>query len=167
MFRPGWKVWVALFVLVGAVAAVWFLEVGPGLEHASWQQRVRRDMWSLRMKRPVEVPQDQWECLVDWTLNLHANCATVRSWVDPDAMWPFVEELEKRLDGPVTIGTIDWIWDEYARFCARGRQYVENYRPTRPPPLAPLWSAENAKLPHPFHRPIQPDTFERALYPMP
>jgi hypothetical protein len=32
--------------------------------------------------------------------------------------------------GPVTVATIDWIWDEYARITNGGRLYGERYRPT-------------------------------------
>ena len=50
-------------------------------------------------------------------------------------MWPFVEELERRLQRLVTVATIDWIWDEYARITTGGRGYGERYRPSQSPDL--------------------------------
>jgi hypothetical protein len=73
--------------------------------------------------------------LVGWTINLHANSAAANQWVDRGEIWPFVEELERRLQEPVTVATVDWIWDEYARITTGGRLYGERYRPTQSPEL--------------------------------
>jgi hypothetical protein len=73
--------------------------------------------------------------MVGWTLNLHANCGASHTWVERDQMWPFLEEMERRLQGSVSIATIDWIWDEYTRITKFGREYEEKYRPTRSPDL--------------------------------
>ncbi len=69
--------------------------------------------------------------LVGWTTNLHANSAAANQWVDRGEIWPFVEELERRLQETVTVATVDWIWDEYARITTGGRLYGERYRPTQ------------------------------------
>jgi hypothetical protein len=122
-------------LVLGGGAAFWLLVLEPGREHRCWYDRVRADLYSLAKKRPADVPPGEWEFLVGWTINLHANCGASRSWVDRDRMWPFLEELERRLQGPVTAATIDWIWDEYARITESGRVYGERFRPTRSPDL--------------------------------
>ena len=43
--------------------------------------------------------------------------------------------LERRLQGPTNVATIDWIWDEYARITKGGRGYGERFRPTHSPDL--------------------------------
>lgn len=88
------------------------------------------------MRRPAEVPPGQWEFLVGWTLNLHANCGTFRTAIsDRDHARRFAEALVERLRQPVDVATIDWIWDEYESFTSGGRSYSEKYRPTRSPDL--------------------------------
>ena len=130
--------WIAVFVIlvlaVGATA-FWFLKLRPYHEHRQWSERVRADLYSLADKRPADVPVGQWEWMVGWTLNLHGNWGVLPDWVDREQKWPFLEELERRLQGPVTVATIDWIWDEYARITKGGREYGEKYRPTRSPDL--------------------------------
>src|SRR5687768_9832635 len=96
---------------------------------------MRVNLKSLADKRPPDVPPGQWEFMVGNTMNLHLNCGLSPANVDREQMWPFLEELERRLQGPVTVATIDWIWDEYARITRGGRGYGERYRPTRSPDL--------------------------------
>jgi hypothetical protein len=135
MGRGRWIGVVAALLLVGGVLAFWFLVYKPFHEHRRWYNQVRVDLYALADKRPADVPPGQWEFMVGWTLHLHSNWGASHTWVDRDQMWPFLEELERRLQGPVSIGTIDWIWDEYARITKGGREYGERYRPTQSPDL--------------------------------
>ena len=135
MSRTGWKALVAVCVLSGAAVAFLFIALKPIHEHRRWYDRVSVDLFSLADKRPPDVPPGQWEFMVSWTINLHGNCGSSHTSVDPDQMWPFQEELERRLEGPVTVATIDWIWDEYVRITKVGRRYEERYRPTHSPDL--------------------------------
>ena len=120
MGRGRWIVVAAVLALIGGATAFWFLALGPIYEHRHWYGRVRADLYSLADKRPTDVTPGQWGFLVGWTINLHANSAAAKEWVDRGDTWPFVEELERRLKGPVTVATIDWIWDEYARITKGG-----------------------------------------------
>ena len=124
-----------VLVLGGAAAAFWLVALEPIREHGRWFDQVRADLYALANKRPADVPPGQWEFMVGWTINLHGNWGASHTWVDREQMWPFLEELERRLQGPVNVATIDWIWDEYARFTKGGREYGEHYRPTRSPDL--------------------------------
>jgi|APCry1669189000_1035189.scaffolds.fasta_scaffold227795_1 hypothetical protein len=135
MGRVRWIAVAAALALTGGATAAWFLALEPIHEHLSWFGRVRADLYSLADRRPADVTPGQWEFMVGWTINLHANSAAAKKWVDGGEIWPFVEELERRLKEPVTVATIDWIWDEYARFTKFGRLYGERYRPTQSPDL--------------------------------
>ena len=130
MGRGRWIAVAAVLALSAAATAFWFLALGPIHEHLQWYGRVRADLVALADKRPTDVSPGQWEFMVGWTINLHANSAAAKEWVDRGETWPFIEELERRLKGPVTVATIDWIWDEYARITKGGRLYGERYRPT-------------------------------------
>src|SRR4051812_10402572 len=110
-------VWLAVAGLLAAtvVAAVWSFGLEPVYAHRTWSNRVRADLESLKHRRPAEVPDEEWEYMVFWTLNLHGNCGVHHTWVHSADRGPFLTELERRLKVPVEVATIDWIWDEYAR----------------------------------------------------
>lgn len=134
MSRGRWIVVGTVLVVAGGVAC-WFLALQPIREHREWYDRVQAGIHSLVDRRPADVPPGEWEFLVGWTINLHGNCGADFTGVDREQMWAFATELERRLEGPVTAATVDWIWDEYARFTRGGRVYGERYRPTRSPDL--------------------------------
>ena len=71
------------------------------------------------------------EWIVGWTHNLHGNCAKVGQRVERGWRDGFAAELERRLRGPITLGDIDWIWDEYVLHTPLGRRYSDRFRPTR------------------------------------
>lgn len=122
---------VAGFVFVGGLALAWFGWVQPIHEHLRWHRQVRPDILALAHKRPLGVSNGQWEFAVGWTLNLHANAGGIHTTVDPDWRLGFAAELRRRLDGPMTLADIDWIWDEYAAHTKYGPSYSDKYRPTR------------------------------------
>jgi len=86
----------------------------------------------LASKRPSEIPRAQWEYVVGWTLELHANCASDFTQISLEDKEKFARELEIRLNGEIDLATIDWIWDEYSRFARTGQTYSDKYRPTLP-----------------------------------
>jgi hypothetical protein len=133
MGRADWKWVVPVAVLAGAVSAFWLFALRPTQEHRRWHERARAGIYALADKRPADVSPEQWEFMVGWTLNLHGNCGVSHTWVDRDQKWPYLDELERRLQGPVSAATIDWIWDEYARITKHGRAYGDRWRPTRSP----------------------------------
>lgn len=122
---------VAGLLLAGGAVAFWFLALEPIRVHREWSNRVEADLKSLAGKRPADITLDEWESLVGWTLNLHGNCGVHYAWVDRAEREPFLAELERRLQGPVSVATIDWIWDEYARITKYGQTYSDKFRPTR------------------------------------
>jgi hypothetical protein len=133
MARSWWWLIVAGILLVGGAFAFWLLLLEPIHSHDQWFRRVRAHIVALADKRPLEVSPGQWEFAVGWTINLHANCGAAHTWVNRVEAGPFAEELERRSQGPVSLATIDWIWDEYVRMTEGGQSYSDKYRPTRSP----------------------------------
>lgn len=128
-----WFLMVAGFFLFSGLAIVWFGWMQPIQEHLRWNREVRKDLHALYEKRPSDVSRRQWEHVVGWTLNLHANAGGIHSNVDPDWRDQFATELRRRLGGPMTIADIDWIWDEYAKHTKIGSDYSDQYRPRLSP----------------------------------
>jgi len=123
--------WSVGLLLVAGLLGFWFGLVEPSRVHWRWYHRVDSDLKSLVHKRPAGgVTKGQWEYVVGWTGNLHANCGA-DTW-SFDRKWgeEFAAELERRLAGPITLADVDWIWDEYLHHAHGAKRYNEYYRPT-------------------------------------
>jgi hypothetical protein len=128
------RVWLALIgcMFVGSVA-FWWYKVEPIRRHFEFCREVKSELGTLAKKRPAGITREQWQQIVAWTLNAHANTLVATSRIPPDERERFVAELRRRLQGPVDLGTIDWIWDEFVRLAPGwGPSYSEQWRPTSP-----------------------------------
>lgn len=137
MLRPRFTVR-QMMVIVGVFALLFGLNrawIQPKRDHRYWHDRVAADYEKLTRSRPPEVTRGQWEFLVGWTMNLHANYGSSQAAIrDQHRAERFVEELESRLQKPASVASIDWIWDEYMTF-SKGQNY-DFFRPTRSPDMA-------------------------------
>jgi hypothetical protein len=129
-----WRLGCGLILLCAILGSLyfWFGVVEPVREWRQWHNRVQADIKSLASKRPPDITRGEWEWVVGWTVNLHGNCGSEWNNFNSVEMQSFAEELERRLQGPVDMRTIDWIWDEYARLTIYGKRYSDKYRPTDP-----------------------------------
>jgi hypothetical protein len=122
----------AACALAGGVA-FWVLVVDPAQRHLDFCRSVHVELKSLTKKRPPDVSRQQWKCVVAWTLNGHANILTTFRNNPQAERDRFLAELRERLNGPVTLATIDWIWDQYEMLNpSYGPVYSGRYRPTSP-----------------------------------
>jgi hypothetical protein len=99
--------------------------------HLEWYHGVEKRIVRIAAKRPQDVSPNQWAYYVHWTWNLHCNCGTPDQF-DWTERAKFLAEFDRRLEGRVDVGLIDWIWDEYAKHSGCGRNYSRNFRPTEP-----------------------------------
>jgi hypothetical protein len=100
--------------------------------HREFCDAVKTELKSLTKKRPAHLSRKQWKNVVAWTLNAHGNCFESHVRIPPEEMAWFEAELKRRLQEPVDLDTIDWIWDEIVRLTPFGQQYSEQWRPTLP-----------------------------------
>lgn len=122
-------------MLVGGVA-LWWYKVEPIRRHLAFCREVKSELGTLAKKRPADITREQWQQIVAWTLNAHGNTLVATSRIPQDERERFVAELRRRLQGPVDLGTIDWIWDEFVRLALGwGPSYSEKWRPTSPEKL--------------------------------
>jgi hypothetical protein len=110
----------------------WVRVLEPDRHHREFCRIVYANLYSLAKKRPPTITRKQWENVVAWTLNAHANCLVPYRSIPPDEMVRFEVELKRRLAGPVDLATIDWIWDEIVRLTPGGQRYSDDWRPTLP-----------------------------------
>src|SRR5689334_17559102 len=115
--------WLVVAGVAIAGAVVFCARYVEHVSHREWYHRVQDDFVGLADKPPPDVSRGQWEFMLNWTIQLHANCAASPAWIERADRERFVEEFEQRMRGPVSAATIDWIWYEYARITRYGQEY--------------------------------------------
>ena len=115
---------VALVMSLVGGALFWFLQSREPFRESDWILGLIR---SLESRRPADVTPDKWDCDVGWTCTLQTNSLDAFQ-ADATSLRQFREELSSKLDGPVGMGTIHWIWDSYAKLCPGGASY-QRFRP--------------------------------------
>ena len=114
--------------------ALWHFKIRPHREGMRTDKQMQRAILQLATKCPADVSRERWAHCIGWTWQLHGNYGPYWHW-DQDERQGFIEELEQRVNGPVDMATIDWIWNQYVEHADGGENY-EGYRPTRPESLA-------------------------------
>src|SRR5260370_80837 len=131
MALPWLPLALAACLIIGVVVWFWVSVMRPAHRREEFLRATRAELESLAKKRPPGVTRRQWHHVVAWTLNAHSNTVVARPRIPWVAMDQFESELERRLQGPVDLGTIDWIWDGFVRLApGSGPRYSEWYRPT-------------------------------------
>ena len=114
----------------------WLRVFEPFRRHHEFCRTTRAELETLAKKRPTGISRKQWHHIVNWTLNAHSNTLVATRQMPREEMDRFETELKQRLQGPVDLGTIDWIWDEFVRLAPGwGPSYSERWRPTSPEKL--------------------------------
>ncbi len=85
-------------------------------------QRLETLIDGLYTRQPSNLNAAQWRCMVDWTRSLHGN-SLIAYQTTTTEINVFERRLEEQLSGDVDAGTIEWIWDEYAKVCRGGKNY--------------------------------------------
>ena len=118
-----------LFVVFGLLTVLaaygWFHRtiVEPRRHSAA----VERHLDSLSTRSPTDMTPQQWEVAVVWIHNLHHNSLIMFEAGGPEIS-RFEQRLADKLAGDVNMGTIHWIWDEYAAICPGGHRY-QKFKP--------------------------------------
>lgn len=111
--------------------SLWLFIVEPQRRHREFCQTTRAELMTLAEKRPPGVTPKQWHHVVAWTLNAHSNTLVATRQIPRFEMARFEANLRERLQAPVNLGTIDWIWDEFVRLgSSSAMSYSERFRPT-------------------------------------
>jgi len=109
---------------------------------------------SLDHRRPSATSEEVWECAVGWTGIAYPNVFFHRDFTPYEELFAFNKDLSDRLDGEVSLETIDWFWQRLAEAGPKGARYVSRYEPqyrsqlkeaeksaiekvTQPPPAPP------------------------------
>jgi hypothetical protein len=119
--RPRRMQWWPLCLLVAVIVTCTFSYRQTTAPYRE-AEKIHVQILSLADRRPAEMTQSQWDSAVSWTNNLHAN-SLVWGFKNAAPIRSLRLQIESRLDGPVTMDTIIWIWDQYAELCPLGARY--------------------------------------------
>lgn len=119
--RPHRMRWRPIGLLIAVIVSctLWYRHATAPYREA---EKIHVHILSLADRRPAEMTQSQWDSAVSWTNNLHAN-SLVWGYRNAPAIRSLRLQISSRLDGPVTMDTIIWIWDQYAELCPLGARY--------------------------------------------
>jgi hypothetical protein len=115
----------SLKTLLAAVAsfAVCVVAVQQSIVGRShYARKLEAHIDGLYAKKPGNLTPAQWQCMVDWTRNLHGNSLVAFQTSTRDIA-VFEQRIDRGLSGKVDAATIEWIWDEYANVCPGGQKY--------------------------------------------
>ena len=130
------RFWLIMLILAAVGVGFWLGWLEPRKRHQEFCQSVRAELSTLPKKRPPGLTRRQWNNVVGWTIQGHSNSLVANWWIPRAEMDRFLTELRERLRGPVTLSTIDWIWNEFERLAPDyGPTYSRNRRPTSPEKL--------------------------------
>jgi len=116
------RYWLAILAMsVAIIGTLWYRHATEPYREAA---RIRELIYSLVARRPENMTVRQWDSAVAWTNNLHAN-SLVWGFKNAPAIRNLRLQFESKLDGEVTMGTIIWIWDQYAVLCPLGARYQQ------------------------------------------
>jgi hypothetical protein len=126
---------VTLTLFCGAGLLAYSRLVRPRIESINRQRqlraRTRAVLVSLLNRPPQNVSTADWRDSIGMTITAHANCFLDDPRLDLVEYERFVDELENRSNGAITLDLIDWVWDEIERIGVNGTSYSADYRPTR------------------------------------
>ena len=122
--NAGWcrSLWIVMLVVsVPVVVAFWYRQATEPYREA---ERIRVLIKSLNDRRPENLTSKQWQSAIEWTNNLHCN-SLVWGFKNGPAIRDLRLRLETKLESPVTMDTITWVWDQYAVLCPLGARYQQ------------------------------------------
>jgi hypothetical protein len=122
---------VLLISVVLAVVAPFVRFVGTQRRFYGLVEQVGNDIASLELRRPADVPPDQWKRAVDWTRNLIYQVYFSPIDSDPDSLEQLRDQLRQKLNGPVDLRTLQWIWEHCENAPRQGAVWAINFRDVR------------------------------------
>jgi hypothetical protein len=120
-----------LAVAILAVLLAYFL---VPLGRLTVYHRVQREMdaaiRALEYRVPPGVSPAVWECAWGWTSTAYGNVCFSEEHVSTEELYRLRKDLMPKLQGPVDLQTLVWVWDRLAQTGPHGRRYVGQHKPS-------------------------------------
>ncbi len=116
---------VAVFVVVAAPLVSRIYQALRLYEHVG---HVAATIRSFHSRRPLDVPEEQWNKAVDWTANVIYQDFFAPNPEEVSGLERLSRGLDQRAKGDVDLGTLRWIWDECENACGGPDSYGIRFR---------------------------------------
>lgn len=118
---------VCVAILATAFACLAF--VGKITEYPRHQSRGARLLETLDTRCPATVSPQTWDDATGWAITAYHNICFNANHTTLKELDSFVADTEERLNGPVDLATIDWIWARLAATGPHGEAYASRFLP--------------------------------------
>ena len=81
----------------------------------------------LKYCRPEHYSKQDWESVIDWTINLHGNCDTIRGGLTIAQRVELVERIQSNTQSCEIL--IKYIWNYYHKNTQYGEIYYNKHNP--------------------------------------
>lgn len=93
-----------------------------------YTDRIEKAIEQMAQKWPQQVKRETWDEACNWLLTANANICFSPEHVPMDKVILLSEKFESKVAGPVNLGTVEWMWDEFAAASPYGAEYADWYR---------------------------------------
>lgn len=93
----------------------------------SHHDKLRGVFEELRERCPPRVNAKAWDEAINWIIIASANICTSPDRVSNAEMAALRADIDERLEGPVDLETLFWIWDRLGRTGPEGKLYVDRF----------------------------------------
>jgi len=124
--------------LVGALVAVamtavllgfCIVPVGRHLEWTRLKQQMDSSIRYMQPSQPNSISPDVWECAHNWVVTAYGNICIIEGTSKPE-MYRLRDDLQKKLNGRIDLGTLNWIWNRLGESGQHGKRYTERFGPS-------------------------------------
>lgn len=122
-------------------------------EYNTLRHELQSAIKSMLLRRPSDVPEQQWKCAIEWTDNLTAQ-VFFNDHSGLPKLRQLVADLRTRVADPVDLGTLRWLWDRIEAADTRADSCAIRFRdirllirePITDESLPSLWSVDRVPM---------------------
>lgn len=118
-------------LVLGLIGAAKRREIYEALRFRMLSQQCREYVAELRRSRPVDVSPERWDEENFGVEVAVANVCFSTHHVPLPEMERFTADFAQRMNEPIDLTTIDWLWERLAATGDHGARYVTKWRPVR------------------------------------
>lgn len=121
--------WLAGVAVLAACLVPLTVRVVRLITYAQDRNAANELICQLGDRRPPNVDAETWEMASTWASIAYVNVCCCYEQVSHEELRRFRADLEKKVQGPVDLATIDWLWNRLGQTGPHGRNYQERFEP--------------------------------------
>ena len=119
-------------VIVALAALLLSFLIAPVGRQMEWRGLAREMDTSIRYLKPTQpnsIASGTWDCAHGWVITAYCNICFSPEHTTTAEMYRLREDLEKKLNGKIDLGTLRWTWIRLGETGPHGKQYIERFEP--------------------------------------